>query len=61
MPVLSCGLVEKIFWVLIFPNFTETSTEETRTIDNSKVEGKEVAALDKRRGASDRKRASSLY
>lgn len=44
---------ENILGTNIFPNFTETSTEETRTIDNSKVEGKEVAALDKRRGASD--------
>ncbi|CQB87062.1 Methylmalonyl-CoA mutase small subunit [Chlamydia trachomatis] len=44
---------ENLLGTNIFPNFTETSTEETRVIDNSKIEGKEVTALDKRRGASD--------
>lgn len=44
---------ENLLGTNIFPNFTETSTEETRAIDNSKVEGKEITALDKRRGASD--------
>lgn len=44
---------ENILGTNIFPNFTETSTEETRAIDNSKIEGKDVTALDKRRGASD--------
>lgn len=44
---------ENLLGTNIFPNFTETATEETRAIDNSKVEGKEITALDKRRGASD--------
>ena len=44
---------ENLLGTNIFPNFTETATEETRVIDNSKVEGKEITALDKRRGASD--------
>ncbi len=44
---------ENLLGTNIFPNFTETATEETRAIDNSKVEGKEFTALDKRRGASD--------
>lgn len=44
---------ENLLGTNIFPNFTETATEETRAIDNGKVEGKEITALDKRRGASD--------
>lgn len=44
---------ENLLGTNIFPNFTETATEETRAIDNSKIEGKEITALDKRRGASD--------
>lgn len=44
---------ENLLGTNIFPNFTETATEETRAIDNSMVEGKEITALDKRRGASD--------
>ncbi|MDO5017517.1 MAG: methylmalonyl-CoA mutase small subunit [Porphyromonas sp.] len=44
---------ENILGTNIFPNFTEKATEETRNIDNSKVEGVEITALDNRRGASD--------
>lgn len=44
---------ENILGTNIFPNFTEKATEETKRVDNSKKEGVEVTALDKRRGASD--------
>lgn len=44
---------ENILGTNIFPNFTEKATEEIKRVDNSKIEGVEVTALDKRRGASD--------
>lgn len=44
---------ENILGTNIFPNFTEKASEEMKKVDNSKVQGVEVTALDKRRGASD--------